>query len=113
MLELQGHEVHEATDGEAAIRIAVATRPDIAIVDIGLPRLDGYSVAASLRAPEQGLTGIRLIALTGYGTDQDRQRAMDAGFDAHLTKPVDPEQLTRLIGGISDQGGAPTARQTC
>jgi len=97
MLELWGHQVHEAADGESAIARALELRPDAAIIDIGLPRIDGYTVAASIRAGEEGRPPMRLIALTGYGSDQDQRRAADAGFDAHLTKPVEPERLIRAL----------------
>ena len=97
LLELQGHEVYEATDGQSAVDRALELRPHIAIVDIGLPGIDGYAVAARIRAGESGLHEMRLIALTGYGTEQDRRRAADAGFDVHLTKPVEPERLALLL----------------
>jgi PAS domain S-box-containing protein len=98
MLALQGHEVHEAADGPSAIGRALDVRPHVAIIDIGLPGLDGYAVARRIRAGAPSGDAIRLIALTGYGTEQDRRRATEAGFDAHLTKPVDPERLTLLLG---------------
>jgi CheY-like chemotaxis protein len=69
--------------------------PDVALIDIGLPGLDGYQVARALRAAEG--RRIRLIALTGYGQPEDRQRALDAGFDAHLVKPVDVDELARVL----------------
>jgi CheY-like chemotaxis protein len=94
LLELQGHEVHEAEDGHAALDRALELRPDVAIIDVGLPRVDGYTLARTIR--DRALP-IRLIALTGYGTEQDRRRAAGAGFDAHLTKPVEPEKLDSLI----------------
>jgi two-component system, sensor histidine kinase len=97
MLQAQGHEVFQAGDGETAIRQARELRPDVVIVDIGLPGIDGYEVAARLRAPDSGLVNLRLFALTGYGTERDRRRASDAGFDAHLTKPVELERLIRLL----------------
>jgi signal transduction histidine kinase len=97
MLELQGHDVHEAAEGESAIVRAAELRPDVAIIDIGLPGMDGYAVAARIRASEKEPGEIQLIALTGYGTEQDRRRAAAAGFDAHLTKPVEPDRLRRLL----------------
>ena len=97
MLEAQGHEVHEAADGESAISQALALRPHAAIIDIGLPGIDGYTVAAQLRAAETPLADLQLIALTGYGTEQDRRRSAEAGFDAHLLKPVEPERLAQLL----------------
>jgi CheY-like chemotaxis protein len=97
MLELIGHEVAEAGDGLAALEAARAFRPQVAVVDIGLPRIDGYEVARRLRA-DPATAGIALIALTGYGQDEDRQRALEAGFDEHLVKPVDEQ---RLLGAIA------------
>jgi signal transduction histidine kinase len=97
MLELLGHDVHEAAEGESAIVRTAELRPDVAIIDIGLPGMDGYAVAARIRASEKEPGAIQLIALTGYGTEQDRRRAAAAGFDAHLTKPVEPDRLRRLL----------------
>jgi len=95
LLETLGHEVHEANDGEAGVAATLAVRPDVVLIDVGLPRLDGYEVARRLRA-EAG--GIRLVALTGYGQSEDVQRARDAGFDCHLVKPASAEQLRAAIG---------------
>jgi len=108
MLVLQGHEVLEAVDGESAIRKALELRPHAAIVDIGLPGIDGYTVAARLRASDNGFPDMQLIALTGYGTEQDRQRAEEAGFDAHLTKPVEPERLAHLLRRPARGGSSAT-----
>ena len=91
-----GHEVHEAADGPAGVEAALRLRPDIALVDIGLPGLDGYDVARKIRASGIGRS-VRLVALTGYGQTEDRQRAREAGFDAHLTKPVTAERLAEAI----------------
>ena len=96
MLELQGHEVHEAADGRAGIDLALAVRPDTAIIDVGLPEVDGYDVARTLRARFDGQP-IRLVALTGYGREEDRQRAAAAGFAVHLVKPVDPQRLAQAL----------------
>lgn len=95
VLELDGHEVHEAADGPQAIEIALVNRPEVLIIDIGLPGLDGYEVARRLRT-SLGETPL-LIALTGYGQPEDRRLSRDAGFDAHLVKPVSPEQLTAAL----------------
>jgi two-component system, sensor histidine kinase len=83
--------------------MATILRPDVALIDVGLPGLDGYEVARRLAAI-QGRESMRLIAITGYGQTEDRRRALDAGFDAHLTKPVAPEQLAELID--SERPGA-------
>jgi PAS domain S-box-containing protein len=95
-LTLGGHDVHEAADGQTGLEMATILRPDVALIDVGLPGLDGYEVARRLAAI-QGRESMRLIAITGYGQTEDRRRALDAGFDAHLTKPVAPEQLAELI----------------
>ena len=92
LLETLGHEVHEAADGEAGIAAALELRPDLVFVDIGLPRLDGYEVARRLRAAKPAM---RLVALTGYGRDDDVQRARDAGFDEHLLKPASSSKSGR------------------
>ena len=99
LLQQEGHEVEEAADGESALAKALVWQPDVAIIDIGLPGIDGYKVAARFRATV-ALAKTSLIALTGYGTEQDRRRAADAGFDAHLTKPVDPERLAQIFDAI-------------
>jgi signal transduction histidine kinase/CheY-like chemotaxis protein len=95
LLEAQGHRVETAIDGEGGVERALAARPEVALVDIGLPRVDGYEVARRLR----GAMGPRifLIALTGYGQPDDRARAAAAGFDVHITKPLDFRTLERLI----------------
>ena len=96
LLESLGHEVHEAADGISGLDRALTLAPDALVVDIGLPGLDGYAVARELR--KAGRPGTLLIAITGYGQDGDRQRSAEAGFDAHLTKPIDPRALDVLLG---------------
>jgi signal transduction histidine kinase len=95
VLQADGHLVSAARDARAGLEAAAAGSPNIAIVDIGLPGADGYQFARELR--ERLGSGVRLIALTGYGTEADRKRAAEAGFDAHLTKPVDLDRLLALI----------------
>ena len=90
-----GHEVEVAGDGAQGLAKALGWRPEVAVLDIGLPRLDGYEVARRVRPAIGG--EVRLIALTGYGAAEDRERAFAAGFDHHLTKPADPEELRRLV----------------
>ena len=97
LLTLEGHEVHETATGQAGVDLAKAVAPDVALIDIGLPGLDGYEVARRIRA--QLGRSILLIAITGYGQPEDRQRALDAGFDAHLTKPASLEDLERAVSG--------------
>jgi signal transduction histidine kinase/CheY-like chemotaxis protein len=95
LLRLQGHEVSEAAGGRPALDLAKAQEPEVVLLDIGLPDLDGYEVARSLR---QSLgPDVRLVALTGYGQPMDRERAMRAGFDAHLLKPVDFEKINEIL----------------
>ena len=96
LLELAGHEVGVAHQGRAALSLAQAFRPDVALLDIGMPDLSGYEVAQQLRREPWG-QGIQLIALTGWGQEKDRQQALQAGFNQHLTKPIDPDQLEALI----------------
>jgi PAS domain S-box-containing protein len=96
LLELAGHEVRVAHGGRAALSLAQTFRPDVAVLDIGMPELNGYEVAKELRREPWG-SRMCLIALTGWGQDDDRQRAKDAGFDRHLTKPVDTDALEKLL----------------
>ncbi len=97
LLQLSGHETEVAFDGAVGIAKARSFRPDVVLCDIGLPgRLDGHGVARAFRADPE-LQRTFLIALTGYGQEEDRRRALDAGFDAHLTKPADIEELKRLL----------------
>jgi PAS domain S-box-containing protein len=96
LLRLWGHEVRIAHDGVSAVKAAGSYRPDVALLDIGLPGLDGYEVARRLRA-NPSLAGMELIAVTGYGQDTDRRRSREAGFDAHLVKPVDLTELQELL----------------
>jgi PAS domain S-box-containing protein len=96
LLELAGHEVRVAHGGRAALSLAQTFRPDVALLDIGMPELNGYEVAKELRREPWG-SRMCLIALTGWGQDEDRQRAKDAGFDRHLTKPVDTDALEILL----------------
>jgi PAS domain S-box-containing protein len=101
LLEVYGYEVAVAYTGPDGVRTATAYCPQVVVCDIGLPGLDGYGVAAALRR-DPATAAMTLIALTGYGQDDDRRRAKEAGFDAHLTKPADPAALAALIG----MGGA-------
>ena len=96
LLELEGHEVQVAHLGRDAVSLAQEFRPDTAVLDIGMPDLSGYEVAEILRR-EPWAANLQLIALTGWGQDHDRRRALDAGFDHHLIKPVDPHKLASLI----------------
>jgi CheY-like chemotaxis protein len=95
MLELKGYDVRLASDGGDAVVIAASFRPHIAFLDIGMPVMDGYEAARRIR--ETLGNDVMLIALTGWGQDDDMQRSRDAGFDHHLTKPPKPEMIERLI----------------
>src|SRR5262249_23133689 len=98
LLGLQGHEVRVAHDGQTALRAAEEFQPEVVLLDIGLPRMDGNEVARRLRErPESA--GMLLVALTGYGQDEDRRRSQEAGFNAHLLKPVDLAALQGLLEG--------------
>jgi CheY-like chemotaxis protein len=99
LLRAYGHRVQLVVDGPSALEAARAEAPTLMIVDIGLPGMDGYEVARGVRQ-SLGLRDTVLIALTGYGQEQDRRRAREAGFDHHLTKPVDPSVLRSLIADI-------------
>jgi len=98
LLETTGHEVHEAEDGHAGLERTLTLRPDAAIIDIGLPGLDGYELARRIRAA--GHIHMVLVAVTGYGQSGDRLRSSEAGFDAHLTKPVDPIALDAVLANL-------------
>ncbi len=98
ILRLEGHEVQSVHEGSAVLDAARVFRPDAVILDIGLPgTLSGYDVARQLRTLA-GQEGMLLIALTGYGQEEDRRRADEAGFDYHVVKPADPEALQELVG---------------
>jgi CheY-like chemotaxis protein len=96
LLELAGHEVRLCYEGAAALVEAEAFRPDVVLLDIGLPGMDGLEVARSLRARPLSPQPM-LVALTGYGQADDVRRSREAGFDHHLVKPANPETLTELL----------------
>jgi CheY-like chemotaxis protein len=103
LLEMLGHTVEAAPDGVTGLDKAASFRPEVILCDIGLPgRLDGYGVARSVRAMP-ALADIHLIALTGFNAPEDKERARQAGFDLHLTKPVDPAALERLLDTLPDR----------
>jgi signal transduction histidine kinase len=95
LLDIMGHRVERAENGSRGIEMALASRPQVGLVDIGLPDVDGYEVARQVRAALGG--SIYLIALTGYGQEEDVRRSLDAGFDAHLVKPPDLAKLQRML----------------
>jgi signal transduction histidine kinase len=96
LLRMDGHVVHTAHEGLSALDVALRTRPDVIVLDIGMPGLNGYEVARRIRAEPWGASSL-LVAATGWGQEEDRRKASDAGFDRHLTKPFDPTQLSALI----------------
>jgi PAS domain S-box-containing protein len=102
LLEIQGHEVYTARDGLEAVRAAAAVRPDIVILDIGMPKLDGYGAAERIRGEPWGRP-MKLVAQTGWGQPSDKLRATQAGFDLHLTKPID---VARLVAALAEVEGA-------
>jgi signal transduction histidine kinase len=96
MLRMEGHEVHCASDGEEALTLAAQRRPEILVLDVGMPKLDGCEVARRIRAESWGRDAV-LVALTGWGQEVDRRRSREAGFDLHLVKPVDPATLCDML----------------
>ena len=99
ILRAMGHDVRVAHDGAEALQIAAAFQPDAALVDLGMPNMNGYLLARRLR--EWGWTReVLLIAVTGWGGDRERKRAKDAGFDHHLLKPAQPEQIAELLATV-------------
>lgn len=99
MLQIVGNDVRTAYDGQAGVDEAESFRPDVIIFDIGMPTLNGYEACRRIREQVWG-AGVVLIAMTGWGKDEDRRRAHDAGFDHHLVKPVDVQTLLKLLGGV-------------
>jgi CheY-like chemotaxis protein len=96
LLRMLGHTVRTAYDGSAALTLAAEFRPHAVLLDIGLPKLDGYQVAASLRQ-QSGMQSLCLIAVSGYGTEADKEQSRRAGFDFHLLKPIDLAHLTGIL----------------
>ncbi len=100
LLELSGYEMHVAHDGEQALAVAEASRPDVVLLDIGLPKMSGNEVCRRFRQQEWGRQ-MTVIALTGWGQEQDRRRTRESGFNHHLVKPADPIALLKLLDGIN------------
>jgi len=98
LLRLEGHRVETSNDGESALRSVATARPDVAFIDLNMPGMDGCTLGERLRALP-ATRGITLVALTGMGQEADVARTRKAGFDAHLTKPADPELVLRLAAG--------------
>jgi CheY-like chemotaxis protein len=102
LLRISGHEVRTAQDGVSALQMSREQVPDVVLLDIGLPGLNGYEVAKRVRQ-EPTLSGVVLVAITGYGQESDRRLAEQAGFDHHLVKPIDVARLEALLATISDR----------
>ncbi|HEY2107610.1 MAG TPA: response regulator, partial [Candidatus Binataceae bacterium] len=100
LLEARGFEVQTVYDGAAALRTFSDFRPDAVLLDIGMPVMDGYEVARRLRALPSG-DGLAIIAVSGYGQEDDRRRSMEAGFDRHMTKPLDTSRLIEFLTSLS------------
>jgi two-component system, chemotaxis family, CheB/CheR fusion protein len=98
LIELAGHEVRTAADGQQAVEVAEQFRPDVILMDLGMPRMDGFEAARRIREQEWGRT-IRLVALSGWGKEDDKRKSRQAGFDAHLVKPPDMADLQRVLEG--------------
>jgi CheY-like chemotaxis protein len=106
-LKADGHAVSEAADGDQALQLIARELPDVAVIDISLPGMDGHELARRIRSLEGG-AGVTLIALTGHGLPEDRERSRQAGFDRHLVKPVAPDQLRDTLN-TPRRGQAPSA----
>ena len=113
LVETLGHSAVTAHDGMSALRLAEDSPPDVALLDIGLPGMNGYELAATFRSSPR-LQNAYLVAITGWGQEEDRRRARDAGFDWHFTKPADPATLAALLDMVADarRGSAPRMPQT-
>ena len=109
MLSIMGHETRTAHDGESAVETAESFLPEVVLLDIGLPKLNGYEVAQRIREQEWGAS-MFLIAVTGWGQEEDRQRSSEVGLNVHMVKPVEPAALERLFAELrrkqSDKGAA-------
>ena len=99
LLEIEGHRARAVYDGRTALEAGAAMRPEVVLLDLGMPDLDGYETARLLRASDWG-ERVTLVALTGFGQDSDRERTRETGFDHHLVKPVDIEELLSLLAAV-------------
>jgi signal transduction histidine kinase len=105
MLEILGQKTSQAHDGNSALEVAAEFKPEVVFMDIGLPGLSGHEAAVRMRK-ELGMTDAYLVALSGYGTEEDRRKSLHAGFDSHLVKPLDPSQLPGILAGAHRRAGA-------
>jgi CheY-like chemotaxis protein len=99
VLEFMGNKTRWTHDGSEALRVAAESTPEVMLIDIGMPGMNGYELARAVRSKPWG-TEVVLIALTGWGQDDDRRQAREAGFDAHILKPADPTELERLLQSL-------------
>ena len=106
MLSIMGHETRTAHDGESAVETAESFLPEVVLLDIGLPKLNGYEVAQRIREKPWG-AAMFLIAVTGWGQEEDRQRSSEVGLNVHMVKPVEPAALEKLLAGLPQDGSAP------
>ena len=104
MLSIMGHETRTAHDGESAVATAESFLPEVVLLDIGLPKLNGYEVAQRIREQDWG-TSMFLIAVTGWGQEEDRQRSSEVGLNVHMVKPVEPSALEKLLAGLPQESG--------
>jgi CheY-like chemotaxis protein len=100
-----GHQTRVANDGMQAVRAAHEFQPDLVLLDIGMPRLNGYEACRQIRE-QAWATAVTIVAVTGWGQDEDRRRSKDAGFDLHLVKPLDPAVVERMLGELRADAGA-------
>ena len=105
LLAFEGHETHKAHDGADAVRTAEHVRPDVVLMDIGLPVLNGYEACRRIRSYAWGAP-IIMVAITGWGQEEDREQSNAAGFDRHLVKPVDHDELLRVVGSARPRASA-------
>jgi len=99
ILSIMGHQTQTAHDGESAVQMAESFLPEVVLLDIGLPKLNGYEVAQRIRQQPWG-TSMYLIAVTGWGQDEDRQRSSEVGLNVHMVKPVEPAALEKLLSEL-------------
>jgi CheY-like chemotaxis protein len=109
VLDVMGHETRLANDGLEAVRIAQEFQPDIVLLDIGMPRLNGYEACRKIRE-QAWATAVIIIAVTGWGQDDDRRRSKEAGFDLHLVKPLDPLVVERMMRDLAPGTAADALR---
>jgi CheY-like chemotaxis protein len=101
MLRLAGHDILTAQDGLEAVQAAATFRPDVVLLDLGMPKMNGYEAARHIREQPWG-KDMLLVALTGWGQEEDRRRTFEAGFDHHLTKPVEPAALENVLAVLKE-----------